>query len=235
MQEGNTTNHFAFPLLSHFTNGHSPRQPIAGDFGISLTFARHLNSVLWPPSAMGYGVDMFMTTHALFGGFKVAEIELGKKLHKPSYDKMVGMFTEVAESYYAVRELVKPDKKVVFSGVVKSDLGLIAGAKIAQDKIEQRLQVAQDLFKINTNSLPRIVCQPPKQMTLSSSDWAKVLLAHEKMLGIIAPSDLAKSLTPFYLVRSMTYLRDTDTPLQAAKEIELQAQTIHETFMEAKL
>ena len=184
---------------------------------------------------MGYGVDMFMTTHALFGGFKVAEIELGKKLHKPSYDKMVGMFTEVAESYYAVRELVKPDKKVVFSGVVKSDLGLIAGAKIAQDKIEQRLQVAQDLFKINTNSLPRIVCQPPKQMTLSSSDWAKVLLAHEKMLGIIAPSDLAKSLTPFYLVRSMTYLRDTDTPLQAAKEIELQAQTIHETFMEAKL
>ena len=36
MQEGNMTNHYAYPLLRYWTMGRSPRQPIAGDFGISV-------------------------------------------------------------------------------------------------------------------------------------------------------------------------------------------------------
>ena len=39
-QEGNTTNHFVYPLVGVHSSGKAPRQPISGDFGISRRFAK---------------------------------------------------------------------------------------------------------------------------------------------------------------------------------------------------
>jgi glycosyltransferase involved in cell wall biosynthesis len=88
MQEGNTTNHFIYPLLFNFTDGNAPYQGIAGDFGMSKRFADYLSQQIWPRSSLGYGVDIFMTMHALSSGVRIKEIVLERKIHKPSFDKM---------------------------------------------------------------------------------------------------------------------------------------------------
>lgn len=111
-QEGNTTNHFAYPLLGVHFNGLAPRQPIAGDFGLSARFARHVMKQGWHDYAYGYGIDIFLTLHALCGGFKATEISLGKKLHKPSFDKMIPMFREVAASYYETAQELFHDRVI---------------------------------------------------------------------------------------------------------------------------
>lgn len=111
-QEGNTTNHFAYPLLGMHFNGLAPRQPIAGDFGLSARFARHVMKQGWHDYAYGYGIDIFLTLHALCGGFKATEISLGKKLHKPSFDKMIPMFREVAASYYETAQELFHDRVI---------------------------------------------------------------------------------------------------------------------------
>ena len=66
----------------------------------------------WHDYAYGYGIDIFLTLHALCSGLKVTEIPLGKKVHKPSFNKMIPMFREVATSYYeTVQELLTSKAK----------------------------------------------------------------------------------------------------------------------------
>jgi glycosyltransferase involved in cell wall biosynthesis len=43
-QEGNTTNHFAYPLVLSHTCGNAPHQVIAGDFGISAKLLNYFNT-----------------------------------------------------------------------------------------------------------------------------------------------------------------------------------------------
>jgi glucosylglycerate synthase len=64
---GTGTNHFAYPILYGWL-GADMRQPIGGDFGLSRSFAEHLLSALWPDAAHGYGIDLFMSGHAVTAG-----------------------------------------------------------------------------------------------------------------------------------------------------------------------
>ncbi|MCX6729199.1 MAG: glycosyltransferase [Candidatus Saccharibacteria bacterium] len=89
LQEGNTTNHFVYPTLHYLTDRKSPKQPIAGDFGVSNKLAKHFLTLHWSASNFRYGVDTFMTMYALGDSFKVGEISLNKKIHNPSFNKMI--------------------------------------------------------------------------------------------------------------------------------------------------
>jgi hypothetical protein len=60
------------------------RQPIGGDFGVSGDLVRHyLQSDGWTPEVSKFGIDIWMTTLALSGGFAVCQARLGAKVHDP--------------------------------------------------------------------------------------------------------------------------------------------------------
>ena len=95
--EGSTTNHFAFPLI-YGVYGTFVRQPIGGEFGISQKFAKYLVKQEIIPTTEQYGIDMFITSHAVGGKFRIKEIPLGRKMHKPSFPKIIPIFTQEAHT-----------------------------------------------------------------------------------------------------------------------------------------
>jgi glycosyltransferase involved in cell wall biosynthesis len=81
--DGTITNTVTYPV-TRALYGHRIRQPIGGDFGISGDLIRHyLAQESWTPDVSRFGIDIWMTTTALTGGFAVCQTRLGAKIHDP--------------------------------------------------------------------------------------------------------------------------------------------------------
>lgn len=81
--DGTITNTVAYPL-TRALYGHRIRQPIGGDFGLSGDLVRHcLDADDWDADVSRFGIDIWLTTHALTGGFAVSQTRLGAKIHDP--------------------------------------------------------------------------------------------------------------------------------------------------------
>ena len=81
--DGTITNTVTYPL-TRALYGNRIRQPIGGDFGVSGDLVRHyLELDDWTPDVSKFGIDIWMTTHALSGGFAVCQTRLGAKVHDP--------------------------------------------------------------------------------------------------------------------------------------------------------
>ena len=93
------TNHFCYPLVYGLL-GWDIAQPIGGDFAFSLEMVRHWLSKKWPANVYQFGIDIFMTTEAIMNDFKVCQVDLGRKAHKPSQLKLQSMFVEVAMALF---------------------------------------------------------------------------------------------------------------------------------------
>lgn len=93
------TNHFCYPLV-YALLGWNISQPIGGDFAFSLEMVRHWLSKKWSPNVRHFGIDIFMTTEAILNDFKICQVDLGRKVHKPSQLKLGSMFIEVASTLF---------------------------------------------------------------------------------------------------------------------------------------
>jgi glycosyltransferase involved in cell wall biosynthesis len=81
--DGTITNTVTYPL-TRALYGHRIRQPIGGDFGVSGDLVRHyLTLDDWTDDISKFGIDIWMTTSALAGGFAVCQTRLGAKVHDP--------------------------------------------------------------------------------------------------------------------------------------------------------
>ena len=81
--DGTITNTVTYPL-TRALYGLRIRQPIGGDFGVSGDLIRHyLEQDDWTPDISKFGIDIWMTTSAIAGGFAVCQTRLGAKVHDP--------------------------------------------------------------------------------------------------------------------------------------------------------
>jgi glucosylglycerate synthase len=81
--DGTITNTVTYPL-TRALYGLRIRQPIGGDFGVSGDLIRHyLEQDDWTPEISRFGIDIWMTTNAIAGGFAVCQTRLGAKVHDP--------------------------------------------------------------------------------------------------------------------------------------------------------
>jgi hypothetical protein len=81
--DGTITNTVTYPLTRSLY-GHRIRQPIGGDFGVSGDLVKHyLTLDDWTEDVSKFGIDIWMTTSALAGGFAVCQTRLGAKVHDP--------------------------------------------------------------------------------------------------------------------------------------------------------
>lgn len=218
-QEGNTTNHFVYPLLGMHFNGIAPRQPIAGDFGLSARFARYIMQQQWHNHAYGYGIDIFLTLHALCGDFKTTEVSLGKKLHKPSFNKMIPMFREVAASYYETTRDLLDDKTTLRSiSLDKANVPKLIQAKpLSYETIEERKREALDLYNHATSLIPTVKLD--QSIPITKELWVSILIMHENMIDRVDSYSIASSILPWYLMRVINYLEDNHDAEKATEEI----------------
>ncbi|TDL95497.1 glycosyltransferase [Macrococcus carouselicus] len=208
-QEGNTTNHFIFPLIQ-YQIPNCPMQLIAGDFALSKKYVQYLiNEIVWHKYAYTYGVDIFLSLHALYGDFNVTEIELDRKVHNPSFHKIEKMFYEVASSYYETKKILThlPKSKVIKSN---KDYSLIDPIyKIDINIIKNQKNNAINMLNTSLYNDDYI---------MSDKEWSKILFDNENIKGQ-SSSQLAKNILPFFLLRVTSYLQSCTNKSVALKSI----------------
>lgn len=109
--DGTITNSIVYPL-SAALYGLEIRQPIGGDFGLSKKLIRHsLSDTSWDDNVGYFGIDIWLTTLALCDFRRVAQANLGVKIHDasvkdPKYpEKSVGaMFGQVVGAMFSMIE-----------------------------------------------------------------------------------------------------------------------------------
>ncbi|MDY6958491.1 MAG: glycosyl transferase family 2 [Halobacteriota archaeon] len=107
--DGVITNHIAYPLTESL-HGIGVRQPICGEYGLSIECVREL---LKHPLIPGdFGIDIFITTFAAVHKYEIQQTLLGLKLHEsttkylapekhlvPMFRQVVGMMFELMDYY----------------------------------------------------------------------------------------------------------------------------------------
>ncbi len=101
------TNHLIYPFVASMY-GADIRQPIGGDFGLSMSLVKKL--IEHPKFPQGFGIDIFITTTALAERMKVSETILGVKSHASTEDykefdkSLVPMFRQVVNTLFELTD-----------------------------------------------------------------------------------------------------------------------------------
>ncbi|HUG48455.1 MAG TPA: glycosyl transferase family 2 [Candidatus Limnocylindria bacterium] len=105
--DGTITNTVTYPL-TRALYGLRIRQPIGGDFGVSGDLVKHyLAQDDWDADISKFGVDIWMTTKAITGGFAVAQTRLGAKVHDPKDpgSDLGPMFSQVVSTIFRLTDM----------------------------------------------------------------------------------------------------------------------------------
>lgn len=225
--EGNTTNHFCLPLLySKFE--YKLNQPIGGDFAFNHSFVDYILKQRKNKDSFLYGIDIFLSAHALGGGFRIKEEYLGRKIHKPSFDKIIPMFQQVAATTLFI--LSKSKYRDVYN-VSKSSIKTNHKARVdsfirkpERSKIEALQKYAfQKLKKLPTENVQKYLGLSLKEMRgiqetkslISESEWVKILSNVSKYITGHKISDetsvnIAMTISPFFFLRVLKYFEELD-------------------------
>lgn len=223
--EGNTTNHFCFPLLYAWF-GRQLNQPIGGDFAFSGRFAEYILKQQKPKNAFLYGIDIFLSTHALGGNFRVKEAYLGRKIHKPSFAKVIPMFQQVAATmpfilpkYKSEYNVSKPsaetrEKQRIDFFIRKPEPAKVAILKKYAFQNLQQLPV-ENIQKYSGLNLEKIKEIQKSKSLISENEWLNILASMSKYIAKHTVSDkratdIAVAISPFFFLRVLTYFNDLE-------------------------
>lgn len=223
--EGNTTNHFCFPLLYTWFKRRLS-QPIGGDFAFNSRFAKYILKQQKPMNAFLYGIDIFLSTHAVGANFKIKEVYLGRKIHKPSFDKIIPMFQQVAATMLFVLPKYKGkhdisrlniemrEKQRTDSFIRKPEPAKVAILKKYAFQNLQRLPVKniQKYFGLNLEEIKTI---QKSKSPISENEWMKILANVSKYIVKHKISDkkateIAITISPFFFLRVLAYFKELD-------------------------
>jgi glycosyltransferase involved in cell wall biosynthesis len=123
--DGTITNTIAYNL-TRTLYGYRIRQPIGGDIGLSLPLIKYyLDQDVWESDVAKFGIDIWMTTTAVVGGFNICQSRLGVKIHGekdpsadlgPMFRQVVGTTFQLMERYEDYWRGVRGSKDVPVFG-----------------------------------------------------------------------------------------------------------------------
>jgi hypothetical protein len=241
--DGTITNHIAFPL-TRTLYGRRIRQPIGGEFAISRDLVRALLEYPdWDDATARFGIDIWMTHHALAGGYAVCQTRLGAKIHDPKdpasdlgpmFRQVVGtlfrLAGEQAESWLGVRGS-QPVPEYGFERVVLPEpitvdqAALVAAfdtARLAQRQVWKRTLAGEQLERVL--ALPT---DDPATFAFPSELWIRCLF--DALLAYHRPGHdadaLLAGLTGLYFGRTAGFINEARdlTDEQAERLVEAQA------------
>jgi len=239
--DGSITNHLCYPLFYGLL-GKNIRQPIGGDFAMSGKLVKYLRQQPWTTTTKKYGIDIFLTSQAVFGKFKIGQSNLGAKIHKPSAPKLGPMFSQVVTTLFI--NLVK-HKNFWLQDLANSKLPVFY-QKPSQEP--QALAVdykgmkatALYLFSINKAYLKKFLTpevyqelnkmHQAKKMDLKPKLWAKVL--YDMLYAFDnyhVNSHFILAFKPLYFWRAASFIKHSleMTHQEAEKDIMAQAKVFY--------
>ncbi len=217
--DGTITNMIVFPLV-YSLFGKFVRQPIGGDFAFSKKFADYCLEREWSETTRQYGIDIFLTLNAIVGGFKISQVELGAKIHKPSAPKLGPMFVQVVNTLF--------DTIIKNIDIIKQNSGEEIRAEEKQRQEPPHLDV--DVFSMHKNCveefehskeiLKKIIPEAlfstlekifsEESPVLSKELWAEVVFEMLARYSTYSNKKaLIESLKPVYFLRTYSFIKQT--------------------------
>lgn len=223
--DGTITNNICYPLV-YALFGRDIRQPIGGDFAFSGKLADYwLNKCKWPVNAGAFGIDIFMTTNAILGGFKIAQLNLGAKIHdaRDPSKSLVPMFRQVISTLFevicnnlkAVRKVQHIGSAPLLGGSsVKEPQTFEVDAEAMKQKLiegykQNKLSIKKYLSTESFEELSSMI--ESDKVHISSELWAKVVFDYVIAFGKHGAKDgyLVESLVPLWLGRTYSFVQET--------------------------
>jgi glycosyltransferase involved in cell wall biosynthesis len=239
--DGTITNSIVYPL-TRALYGKRIRQPIGGEFGFSGEMVSHFlkNKKVYQTDVARYGIDIWMTTNSVAGGFKVCQSFLGAKIHDPKDPgaDLSSMLSQVVGSVFNLMETYYDS----WSGVTDSTPVPEFGFKfeVATDPVRVNLEVMVESFKRGVSDLVsvwdrflsedvlselnRISSYNVLEFRLPAELWVRIIydfsLAFHK--NIMTRDHILRSLTPLYLGRTASFVNETmeSSPPEVEEKIE---------------
>lgn len=221
--EGNTTNHFCLPLLYAWF-GQKINQPIGGDFAFNRNFVDYIIIQQKNKDSFLYGIDIFLSTHALGGGFRMKEEYLGRKIHKPSFEKIIPMFQQVAATMFFVLSKYKNKNNAFKLGATTKHKARIDSfiRKPELTKIETLKQyAAQELQKLPKKDIQKYLGLDTSEITriqnsellISKNEWVRILShvlkhIHSNKVSEKVAVNIALTISPFFFLRTLKYFEE---------------------------
>lgn len=239
--DGSITNHICYPLIYGML-GVNVRQPIGGEFAFSRIFIDHILKRKWTKNIKNYGVDIFMTLNAVFGNFKMAQVDLQNKIHKPSAPKLGPMFFQVADTCLRIMTQNKKEwlKKIEASTppVLYQFKNHAKPQKLSvdyKDLKEQSLYEFSIYYKILKKYLSTSVYKKLEKMyfqnkvlDIRTDLWIKILYdilhAYDKESSKMA---IVRALRPLYFGRTVSFIKNTLELTSEESERQIQNQAEH--------
>jgi hypothetical protein len=245
--DGTITNSIVYPL-TRALYGKDVRQPIGGDFGFSGRLAEHyLKQPVWDSDVARFGIDIWMTTTALAGGFSVCQSFLGAKIHdakdpgadlKTMFIQVVSALFDLMCSYRSRWSLGQPVAEVPLYGFPHG-VGLEPVSVNTPRMLGVFSQAVRDLEEVwrralSPETLEAILALPPaKPETFHFSDELWVRIVYDMALAFkdnVLPVDqLLGSLVPLYLGRTSSFV--LETAQSDATEVERAVKRLGDEFV----
>ncbi len=239
--DGTITNFICYPLIYGLLE-YDIRQPIAGDFSFSAKLNDYWLTRRWYPNTYQYGIDIFMTMHAIFGEFKLGQVVLGSKIHKPSAPKLGIMFTEVVSTLF--KNILSNKNKwqekrgleevpIISNGyhsepqplcVDYKSIKAISLSRFNERRSDIKKSLPPRLFKVIDGQMQK------KQMRINRKVWQEIvfsfLLSYYKSRYA---NRIIESLKPLYFARVASFIKQTldMTHEEAEQLIVSQAKLFH--------
>lgn len=219
--DGSLTNHICYPLI-YGLFGYDIRQPIGGDFSFSPRLAEYWLKHKWYKTTKKYGIDIFMTMKAIEGGFKIAQVGLGAKIHKPSAPKLGPMFSQVVTTLF---KNITAFRDKWFNLTERKDVPFFGKKDLARPQtlsIDYKGMKATSIFNFRTNEdilkrgLSNKVYKKIQKMyekesiEINDSLWCKIIYdavyAYDKT---DLNAGLIEALKPLYFGRFVSFFKST--------------------------
>jgi len=240
--DGTITNHITYPLIYGLL-GRDIRQPIAGDFAFSTKLADYWMKQKWSRETGMYGIDIFMTTQAVLGKFRICQAGLGRKVHKLSDPKLNEMFLQVVRSVFdsildnrgkwannsnLEREKVFGVKTLPEPRNMKPDPERILQTALSEYRKEKlKKHLSRETFEvINRMFFERNMDMNKKVWTHAVYDLMRSYLKRRDK------GDVIKSMRPLYFARLYTFFKKI--PEYTTEEVESEIKGQAEYFREMR-
>jgi len=225
--DGTITNAIVYPLTRSLY-GKRVRQPIGGDFGFSGRLAEHyLSHDVWGSDVARFGIDIWMTTTAITGGFKVCQSFLGAKIHDvkdPGVD-LSAMLTQVVSSVFALMTAHEDDWRGVSGSSPVPTFGFeyTVGLEPVNVNVERMLGIfrtgLRELGSVWEHALAPDTLGQVRALAAGQDDgfryppeaWVRTVydFARAFRSGGVNRDHLLRSLVPLYLGRTASFVMET--------------------------
>ncbi|MBN2031868.1 MAG: glycosyltransferase [Deltaproteobacteria bacterium] len=225
--DGTITNNIVYNL-TRALYGKRIRQPIGGDFALSIDAARfYAEQDVWETDVARYGIDIWMTTNAITQNFRIGQSNLGVKIHdaKDPGQHLGPMFRQVLWTIFSLMERHESYWKGIrgseavelfgYEGYVEPEAVKVdANAMIEHFKTgyQQFSSLWKEIFCEHCfKEIVRCAESETKSFLLSTDSWVQILyeLAATFHQWRVNRNKLIDLVTPLYYARVASFVRQS--------------------------